>query len=319
VASAFSDQDVEVKTQGLIYQVDYTRADALAVQVGAEENRQTIDSTPTGTNTALPFYREERSRAVFVGGTFSPLKNLTLVGSVRRDVYDDDYGSANTWRYGASYRIAATGTVIHASDGTAFAAPEVQNFIDFGFGPSATALDPERSRGQEIGVMQEFGKDFSVEATVFWNEIHDLIQYVFPSAQNIGLAKTHGVETAAAYRFADVWTAQVAYTYLTARDEVNDTPLARRPRHTVSAEVRGEVARGWLVGAGVRGVSDRRDGFPLGPVEDYVVVRVFSQYAVRKNLLLKARVENVFDENYAEVAGYPALPVAVYGGIEWRF
>lgn len=317
--SAFGDQDLVVKTQGLIYQVDYTPVETLAVQAGAEANWQTIDSDPTGTNTALPFYREERSTAVFAGATYSPVKNLTLVGSARRDVYDDYYGSANTWRYGASYRIEATGTVIHASDGTAFAAPEVQNFIDYGFGPSATTLAPERSRGQEIGVAQEFGKDFSVEATVFWNEIHDLVQYVFPSAQNVGLAKTHGVETVAAYRFAGTWTASAAYTYLTARDEVNDTPLARRPRHTVSAEVRGEVVRGWLVGAGVRGVMDRYDGFPLGPVEDYVVVRVFSQYALRENLLLKARVENVFDENYAEVAGYPALPVAVYGGIEWRF
>jgi vitamin B12 transporter len=48
-------------------------------------------------------------------------------------------------------------------------------------------------------------------------------------------------------------------------------------------------------------------------------VRVFSSYALSKNLILKLRLENVLDERYAEVKDFPALPFGAYGGLEWRF
>lgn len=321
--STSNNQQTEVTTEGAAYQVDFTPNETLALQVGVETNKQKFDYVPIGTSTtpstALPLIRDERSDAIFAGASVSPIENLTLLGSVRRDVYDDFYGNANTWRYGATYRVKTTGTVLHASNGTAFAAPEVQNFIDYGFGPSATTLKPERSRGHEIGVTQEVGKKLSVGVTGFWNEIDDLVQYVFPAVQNVGRAKTRGVETELIYHPAEKWTLQVGYTYLSARDELKNLPLARRPKHSVSAEIRGEILTDWTAGVGVRGVIDRYDGFPFGPVEDYTVVRIFTQYRVLENLLLKLRVENLLDENYAEVAGYPALPASVHAGIEWRF
>jgi len=132
-----------------------------------------------------------------------------------------------------------------------------------------------------------------------------------------------GVETFVDYRPVKACSLLLGYTYLSAKDENTDLALLRRPRHTLSGEVRCEVAQGWIVGAGVRGVMNRYDTnpstFSRERAEDYVVARVFTQYEVRKNLLLKLRVENLFDEDYSEVAGYPALPVAVHGGVEWRF
>ena len=50
-----------------------------------------------------------------------------------------------------------------------------------------------------------------------------------------------------------------------------------------------------------------------------MVARIFTQYAVSNNLRLKLRIENLFDEKYAEVAGFPAVPRGVYGSVEWRF
>ncbi len=322
----FSDYTTTVRTRGLVYQVEFHPSVALAAYAGAERGWQDADYAPGAGNFALPFTRDERHVAVFAGVQFKPVAGLTLLASARRDDYAAFYGAANTWRYGASYRVAATGTVLHAAEGTAFAAPELQNFVDFGFGPPPTTLRPERARGQEVGVTQELleGK-LTLSATAFQSKTTDLVQFDFLSltSKNIGLARMRGVETSAEWRFAAAGAFTVGYTYLEARDAVAARPLQRRPRHTFFAELRGEPLPGWTLGAGLRGVSDREDTDPVTFIRaqqpGYVVARVFTQYEVNKNLRLKLRVENALNRRYSETAGFPALPLGVHGGVEWRF
>jgi outer membrane cobalamin receptor len=76
-----------------------------------------------------------------------------------------------------------------------------------------------------------------------------------------------------------------------------------------------------MVGAGLTFAGDRFDGSTAAPVAmaDYTVVRFFTHYDVNESLRLKVRVENAFDADYEVVRNYPSLPVAVHGGVEWRF
>ena len=53
--------------------------------------------------------------------------------------------------------------------------------------------------------------------------------------------------------------------------------------------------------------------------EDYTVVRIYGAWQVDARLALKARVENLLNENYEEVNGYPALGFGAFGGLEWKF
>ena len=53
--------------------------------------------------------------------------------------------------------------------------------------------------------------------------------------------------------------------------------------------------------------------------ENYAVVRVYGAYAVTPRVTLKARVENLLDEDYAQVDGYPQLGLGAYAGIEMKF
>jgi vitamin B12 transporter len=323
----FNDNTTTVRTRGLAYQAEFRPSDALAAHAGVERGWQDADYAPSAGNSALPFTRDERHDAVFAGVQFKPLAGLTLLASARRDDYAAFYGAANTWRYGASYRVAATGTVLHAADGTAFAAPEIQNFVDFfGFGPLATTLRSERARGQEVGVTQELldGK-LTLSATAFQSKTTDFVQFDFLTftVKNIGLARMRGVETSAEWRFAASGALTMGYTYLEARDAVAARPLQRRPRHTFFAELRGEPLSGWTLGVGLRGVSDREDTDPVTFIRaqqpGYVVARVFTHYDVNANLRFKLRVENALNKQYSETAGYPALPLSVHGGVEWRF
>ena len=73
------------------------------------------------------------------------------------------------------------------------------------------------------------------------------------------------------------------------------------------------------------GAFDARDEetvqatFATIDAEDYTVARVYGAWRVSERLTVKARVENLLDEEYEEVHGYPQLGVGVFVGAEWRF
>ena len=53
--------------------------------------------------------------------------------------------------------------------------------------------------------------------------------------------------------------------------------------------------------------------------DDYFLVRLFGNYQISEQLILNARIENLFDENYEEVIGYPALGRAIHAGFTYNF
>ena len=53
--------------------------------------------------------------------------------------------------------------------------------------------------------------------------------------------------------------------------------------------------------------------------EDYTVVRVYGAWQATPRLAVKARVENLLDEKYEQVHGYPQTGVGAYAGVEWKF
>lgn len=53
--------------------------------------------------------------------------------------------------------------------------------------------------------------------------------------------------------------------------------------------------------------------------EDYTVTRVYAAWQLNPHIALKLRFENLLNENYEEVNGYPALGFGAFGGLEWKF
>ena len=46
---------------------------------------------------------------------------------------------------------------------------------------------------------------------------------------------------------------------------------------------------------------------------------LYGSYELRPNLTLKVRLENLLNEKYESVNGYPAPGFGAFGGIEWRW
>jgi vitamin B12 transporter len=137
---------------------------------------------------------------------------------------------------------------------------------------------------------------------------------------NVDSATTRGVEAGVAAKLTKRVSVRAGYTYLDAADDTTGGRLIERPRHVLDAGLECQITKDWLAGGGLHLVADRVDGaYAPEPLGGYTTARVYTSYALTRDVLLKLRVENLLNRSYQEVVGYPALPFAVYSGLEWRY
>jgi vitamin B12 transporter len=218
---------------------------------------------------------------------------------------------------------------LRASLGTGFDAP---SFLDlYGRSPyyvGNPSLRPEKSRGWDAGM--DFyvpGNQGSLSLTWFETNFSNLIEdnfHIYPAtADNVGRARTEGLEVAVKTVVAGSIQAKAAYTRLEAGNVADGTPLLRRPRDSASVDLWQDLGAGWSLGAGGSYVGNRADinALTYATVEDptYTVVRIYAAWRVNPRLTLKVRVENLLDRNYEPVNGYPQTGTGIFGGAVWKF
>jgi vitamin B12 transporter len=210
---------------------------------------------------------------------------------------------------------------LRLSGGSAFRAPSVgELFYPFGGNPD---LRPERVTSWEAGV-ERYLAGGRVEVSVFWNEFRNLIVYDFASNsnENVGRARTRGVEVAWRQRVTDRVEVDGAYTWLDAEDRITGEVLLRRPRHRASLSAAWHATPRLTVSPRALFVGPRLDADPVsGRHEDlpsYVRLDLFARYDIGR-IAPYARLENATDESYEEVDGYPAPGRRWAAGVEVRF
>lgn len=264
--------------------------------------------------------------AVFVQDQWSPVDDVYLTGGLRNDDFDT-FGRATTGRVTGAWLVAKRAVKLRASYGTAFRAP---SFLDL-YGQSAfyvgnPALRPEQARGWDAGADWYLANQRgTLSGTWFETGFTQLIASTanFRSVENIQRARTRGVELAAQTTLLGAVEVRASYTYLEAQNLTANIRLLRRPRQSGNVDVWRGLGGGVSAGAGVAFAAHRRDvdakTFRQIDAEDYTVVRIYGAWQVNARLALKARVENLLNENYEEVNGYPALGLGAFAGAEWRF
>ncbi len=256
----------------------------------------------------------------FVQALWNPVERLNFVSAIRYDAYTD-YDNAFTWRQAVAYRVPGSETRLHASVAQSYSPPTAQDLYFPGF--SNPNLLPEESRGYEAGVEQPFFYDHvRVSATWFRNEVDNLIQSdAFFIPQNHSKALTEGVELGLEYQPNERFKARASYTYLTAIDDQTGVRLLRRPRHQLGVNSTYTPFEKLTLSAGVAWVMERQDSqFPGQiPIGDYLTVRGAITYRVNQHVELWARGENLADDRYDYVNGFPALGFGAYAGAKVTF
>lgn len=270
--------------------------------------------------------RRQSLLAFFVQDEFSPTEALHFTAGLRSDDHDT-FGRATTGRATIAWLPLPDRLKLRASHGTAFRAP---SFLDL-YGESAfyqgnPDLRAERARGWDAGI-DWYLPDWrgTIGITWFDTSFRDLIASTpdFRSVENIQRARTRGLEVAAQLRLPRGVEARMTYTHLEADNRSTGVRLLRRPRHGASADLWHDFGGGFSAGAGATWVAQREDihaaTFARIDGEDYTVARVYGAYAVNDRLSFRVRVENLLDETYEPVHGYPQPGLGAFAGIEYKW
>jgi vitamin B12 transporter len=264
--------------------------------------------------------------AGFAQVILAPIENLIFVAGGRFDDFNN-FGGVWTYRIAGSYKVATTNTTLHSSVATGFSPPSSQDII-FGNNPN---LDPEKDFGWDIGARQElWEKRVAVDLTYFHNDLSNVIGFngLFQTL-NLGAAETQGLEAELRAQPIPNLVFMASYTYLDAEKTDNSdisqpkgARLPRRPRNEVYVSASYLWYNRLHTTIEAKFVNAREElnfGGPNFDIEDYSFVNIAAEYDVNAHLSVFGRIDNLTNEHYSEVFGFPALGRVAFGGVKLRF
>jgi vitamin B12 transporter len=293
-------------------------------QVDAGQERPFISQVFGSQPTFLSDYTEET--AVFLQASVTPCKGLNLVAGGRYDHFNQS-GDVWTYRFAGSYLIAKTDTHLHASVATGFSPPSSQDKI---FGNNF-GLEPIENLGWDAGIEQRFWEGrVLVGVTYFHNDLSNVIGFngLFETL-NLGSAITQGIESEIKVTPIPGLTFTAAYTYLETEKtssldiaQPEGSRLPRRPRNELyvsSSYLWCKKLRTTIEAKFVNAREEINFGGPNFDIEDYAFVNLAVEYEISPRFSIFGRIDNLTDEQYSEVFGFPSLGRAAFGGFKVRF
>jgi len=287
--------------QTLVAGLEYRREQAVSAStspLGTDSFDEKVD--------VLGVYAQDRIRIA---------ERATVTGGFR---YEDHSAFGGKWTGRATATVDATDLVrLHGSAGSAFKAPTLNDLYFPGF--SNPDLQPESSVGYDFGVETFLAApNMRFDVTVFYNDITDLIQFDFVSSrpENIGDVVTAGVEVGGEWTPSAMVTLAGNYTLTDATPRDADDQLIRRPRHQggVRATVRPASALRVWTELRIKGQSFDNGAQGRETLDAFGLVNVAADYELLGRVLLRGRVDNLFDTDYEEVIGFGTAGLSGYFG-----
>lgn len=235
-------------------------SEAHDLTLGVEPMVQTLESP------RLPEQGERIRLGVFAqydGTVWEPTwGRLRLVPALRADV-DSQFGSQISPKLAARFDVSDT-VVFRASYGRGFRAPSFQQLLLRFENPTVgyivlgnPDLDAERSHGVDAGFTIEPVDRLTFGATFFRNDLQHMIAVVSAppdpiygqifTYDNLESAWTMGAEADATVRVMEGLGLKLGYMFVETWDGENDRRLEGRPRHRLTASLRGEIEKAELV------------------------------------------------------------------------
>lgn len=260
-------------------------------------------------------------------------ERLFLTAGIRQDD-NEDFGGHTSYRLSAAYLFpqVASGVVkLKSSVGTGFRAPSLYE-IDYNRSqenPMAT-LNPEESRGIDVGVEYLGDSGVHLEAVVFDQKIEDEIYFDLAGftgyLQGEQNSESRGLELIGQWPLSDQWALNSNYTYVDAEAE-DGSPRSRQPKHLANIGVRYTPTSDWTLALDWRAARDRYEGDVK--LDSYDVLNANVRYQLLEGVVVYVRGENILDEDYRvapsfdsedELIGYyNTAGAAAYVGVELTF
>ncbi|WP_172298173.1 TonB-dependent siderophore receptor [Pseudoruegeria sp. HB172150] len=246
--------------------------------------------------------------------------------------FDDNkvFEDIATWNTAVSYTFGS-GVRLHASAGTGSVNPSYFELYADAYGYVGNPdLKPERNRSFDLGVEVPFFDGRGHFDVTYFNEtLTDEISTVFDGANFVyvnqgGDSTREGLEVSGAWAATDWLDLRLGYTYLEAANPDGSVEV-RRPKHELALGATATVLDGrGSISADLRYVAGNYDTqywgvYATEELPDFTTVDLAAQYQLSDHVELKARVQNLFDNEAMEAWGYIGRPRTVYVGLGATF
>ena len=312
---SFSDTTYESDTNTLDFQVGGAVTEYLEIIFGGLYEKDTFFKKDNSTN-LVDIDKEAESESIFTLGTFSFGKELSLTLGTRYDDFSD-YGSASTWS-ALLEKDLLDNITLSTRYSTSFSPPQANDLYGMWGNPNLT---PEKADSWEVGVISILSQAVSLRLSYFDTEFEDLIEWSGFTTANVGSARSKGVETSMEANRGNYET-RLSFSYLDAVNSNTSERLLRRPRILGDLVIK-HTSDMHTLGLGLKYLHDVMDidGATFARIsgDDYAILRLFGDYQITDAIKLFGRIENLMDEDYEEVDGYPALGRAIYAGLGFSF
>lgn len=256
-------------------------------------------------------YRIDRSVGAAFAEYLAEHGRVELELGARMDV-PEGFDTEFSPRLGVAYRFPDKATRLRCSVGRAFKLP---SFFALAYPIVGNPdLQPEVSTGGDVGVEHSFeAARLSTSASLFYYEYEDLVTFDFslpiPRLVNLDSVRSRGGELSSVWQATDAISLRTNVTYQDVENTATGSALLQRPKWIGGARL------GWRIGERFRWsidgqwVSESLDHqIPVltrDHVAGYRLLGTALSVHVTPHWELDGRVDNLLDEDYETLIGFP--------------
>ena len=294
-----------------------------------------LETTPGGPIQVLiedPIETSRQNRAVYLQQLLKSDQGWTLQLGARIDD-NSTFGTVVTPKISSSYKIQNLKSKVRGSWGRGYRVPTIQELQSDFFGNPD--LDPEKSQNWEVGLNQGlYNEIIVVDITYFSINFDELIERRPMGSQNIGEAEIRGTEAGLSIHPHPMFELNSHYFLLDTEKESTGEELDFRSRHRANINVQFIPLIQLTLNVDFNVVSSKKipfefilpdgsilqDNIPgyerldLGIMYEFLEGLFFA-----RNARAYLRVNNLLDEDYMEVPGFPAPGRQITAGINANF
>tara|TARA_B100001057_G_scaffold450941_1_gene493460 strand:- start:1139 stop:2914 length:1776 start_codon:yes stop_codon:yes gene_type:complete len=255
---------------------------------------------------APPNKNSVSEQSFIIQNEFNNNNNTSILAGVRVDNHEA-YGNYTTFKASLNQPLDDfPGLIVKASIGTGFRAPTLGEL--YGQFNANQSLQPEESLGYEFGFINYLSSKLDFGSTYFKSEIEDAITYGSPMYYNAsGTSEREGVETYVNIYPFDNFSLKINHTHLTTDEKV----YVRRPNNKLSSSLNYKFDDQMDIFGSLIAVEDHYDVGSV-KIDSFQVLDAGINYTPDKSTNLKFKINNLTNERYEQISGYPGLPRQIF-------
>jgi outer membrane cobalamin receptor len=196
-------------------------------------------------------------------------------------------------------------------------------FTLFPFVNANPDLKPEKGMQYTLGYQRDLAKNTSLDLSLYYYDINDLIIYRGDEYINREYAEHYGAELRVNSTYFDTHHLRASYAYANTEDSEGE-PFELIPLHQFTLEDTLRMSENWSAYLGYQYIGTRYSSNSatysdkLMKLRHYHLLDTQIEYKISDSVECRTGIKNILDESYEWRYGYPAEGRSYYLSLEWK-